>query len=98
MMVPAVNALFSLMDSVELDFAKWEKGFRTHGDLFRKMGVSRMEYGTSGGNQMAVCGETNDLDAYMKVLQSPATAEAMAFDGVKRETVKTYVLDKDLKV
>jgi hypothetical protein len=81
------------------DLAKWEKGFRTHGDLFRKMGISRMEYTTSGGgNQIAVCGETTDLDAYMKVFQSSATAEAMAFDGVKRETVKSFVLDKDLKV
>jgi hypothetical protein len=80
------------------NLAKWEKGFQTHGDLFRKMGISRMEYATSGGNQIAVCGETTDLDAYMKVFQSPATAEAMAFDGVKRETVKSFVLDKDLKV
>ena len=80
------------------DLAKWEKGFRTHGDLFRKMGISRMEYAMNSGNQIAVCGETTDLDAYMKVFQSPATAEAMAFDGIKRETVKAFVLDKDLKV
>jgi hypothetical protein len=34
----------------------------------------------------------------MKMLDSPAMAEAMAFDGVKRETVKVFVLDKELKV
>jgi hypothetical protein len=77
---------------------KWEKGFRTHGDLFRQMGVSLMEFATGPGNRIAVCGDTNNLDAYMKVLNSPATAEAMAFDGVKRETVQTFVLDKELKV
>jgi hypothetical protein len=80
------------------DLEKWEKGFRTHGDLFRQMGVSRMEFATSEGNRIAVSGETSDLDAYMKVFDSPATAEAMAFDGVKRETVQMFVLDKELKL
>jgi len=77
---------------------KWEKSFRSHGDLFRQMGVSRMEFATGPGNRIAVSGETNDLDAYMKIYNSPATAEAMAFDGVKRETVQMFVLDKELKM
>ncbi len=34
----------------------------------------------------------------MKGMDSPATAEAMASDGVKRETVKVFVLDKEFKV
>ena len=72
----------------------WEKGFRTHGDLFKQMGVSTMEYATAEGNRIAVCGETNDLDAYLEIFNSPATAEAMAADGVKRETVRMFVLDK----
>lgn len=77
------------------DAGQWESGFRTHGDLFRQMGVSRMEYGTTG-NRVAVCGHTDDLDAYMRVLNSPATAEAMAHDGVKRETVQVFVLDREV--
>jgi hypothetical protein len=76
------------------DLQKWEKGFRTHGDLFRQMGVSHMEYGTTEGNRIAVCGETGNLDAYMKVFNSQATADAMAVDGVKRQTVRLFVLDK----
>jgi hypothetical protein len=75
----------------------WEKGFRTHGDLFKQMGVSTMEYATVAGNRVAVCGETADLAAYMKIFNSPATAEAMAVDGVKRETVHVFVLDKTIK-
>jgi hypothetical protein len=80
------------------DLEKWEKGFRTHGALFKQMAVSRMEFGSADGNRIAVCGETADLDAYMKIFNSPATAEAMAFDGVKRATVHLFVLDKDVKV
>jgi len=79
------------------DLATWEKGFRTHGDLFKQMGVSTMEYATVAGSRVAVCGETTDLDAYMKIFNSPATAEAMAGDGVKRETVQLFVLDKNVK-
>jgi len=57
-----------------------------------------MEYATVAGNRIAVCGETKDLDAYIKVFNSPATAEAMAGDGVKRETVQMFVLDKRLPI
>jgi hypothetical protein len=31
----------------------------------------------------------------MEILESPATADAMGNDGVIRETVKVYVLDKE---
>jgi hypothetical protein len=78
------------------DGAAWEKTFRTHGDLFKQMGVSTMEYAVDG-NHVAVCGETSDLEAYLRIMNSPATAEAMAEDGVKRDTVRTFVLDKAVK-
>ena len=80
------------------DLEAWERGFRSHGDLFKQMAVSTMEYATVEGNRVAVCGETGDLDAYMKIFNSPATAEAMASDGIKRDTVRLFVLDKELKV
>jgi hypothetical protein len=78
--------------------SEWEKGFRTHGDLFRQMKISKMEYAMGPGTRVAVSGETSDLDAYMNVFNSPATAEAMAVDGVKRETVQFFVLDKELSI
>ena len=34
----------------------------------------------------------------MNVFNSPATAEAMAIDDVKRETAQIFVLDKELPV
>ena len=53
-----------------------------------------IDIGIVGGDYVAVCFEPSDLNTFMKVLDSPATGEAMAFDGVKRETVKVFVLDK----
>lgn len=81
------------------DPVRWEKGFRTHGDLFRSQTVTKpITFATIEGNQVAVCMEPDDLNAFMKGMDSPATAEAMAFDGVKRETVKVFVLDKELRI
>ena len=81
------------------DPVKWEKGFRTHGDLFRSQTVTKpINLATIEGNQAVVCFEPDDLDTFMKILDSPATAEAMVLDGVKRETVKVFVLDKEFKV
>ena len=76
------------------DAAKWEEGFRTHGDLFASQTVTTCHYGMNEGNEVAIHFEVDDLDTYMRVLDSPATAEAMAFDGVNRETVKIFVLDR----
>ena len=82
------------------DRVKWEEGFRTRADLFRSvLAVTKpVHFATIEANQLAVCAEPDDLDTFMKGMDSPATAEAMASDGVKRETVKVFVLDKELKV
>ena len=77
------------------DLVKWEEGFRTHGDLFRSQTVSRVDFATIEGNEVAVSLEPEDFDKFMEIFESPATAEAMAADGVKRETVKVFVLDKE---
>jgi hypothetical protein len=80
------------------DLEKWEQGFRTHGDLFRSMAATSVNFATNEGNQIAVCVDTADLETFMKVYKSPATADAMKFDGIKRETVRLFVLDKELKL
>jgi hypothetical protein len=77
------------------DSAKWETGFRTHADLFKSQTVTKpIRYAINEGNQIVLTFEPENVDTYLKALDSPATAEAMAFDGVKRETVKVTVLDK----
>ena len=78
------------------DAAKWEKGFRTHGELFSSQTVNKpIDFTVTGQNQVVALFEPDDLDKYMQVLDSPATAEAMDVDGIKRETVKVFVLDKE---
>ncbi len=81
------------------DPAKWEEGFRTHGDLFRSQTVTKpINFATIEGNEVAVCVESDDLKTFMDILDSPATTEAMESDGVKRDTVKVFVLDKEFQV
>ena len=76
------------------DPKKWEQGFRTHGDLFRSQTIQKPIDFAISGNKVAVCLRPKDLDKFMEIFESPATADAMKADGVKRETVQTFVLDK----
>ena len=47
---------------------------------------------------MAVCLRPQYVDAFMEIIKSPATADAIKSDGEKRDTVQTFVLDKRLKL
>jgi len=81
-----------------LDPVKWEKSFTTHGELFRSYSVSKpVQYGLSG-NEAAVCFEADNLETFKKSMESKSTLEAMERDGVKRETVKVHVLDREMKI
>jgi hypothetical protein len=81
------------------DLAKAEEGFRTHADLFRSLNTTKpIRFGTIGGNQIAACFEPDDVAVFVKGMESQAAADAMDFDGVKRETVKVFVLDKTFEV
>jgi hypothetical protein len=44
---------------------------------------------------VAILWEVVNQDKFLELLDAPETAEAMAQDGVIRETVKVYVLDKE---
>lgn len=79
------------------DGKTWEERFRTHTGLFKDYTVKKpVRFAVGEGNQVTICFEPEDLDTYMASMDSAATAEAMAHDGVKRETVKIVVLDKSL--
>ena len=79
------------------DGARWEAGFKTHGDVFRNQtAVSPIQYTVNDQNEVAITCEVADINAFFTVLAGPETAEAMAFDGVKKETVKVFVMDGEL--
>jgi hypothetical protein len=80
------------------DPVKWEEGFRTHGELFRRQTINNPITFSVLENQVACCFEPEDLDTYLDILDSSETAEAMAFDGIKRETVQVYVMDREFQV
>ncbi|MGI9204159.1 MAG: hypothetical protein ACR2Q3_09120 [Woeseiaceae bacterium] len=77
------------------DSANWEKGFRTHGSLFKDYTATAIHFTTTADNEAAILWEVADVGKFMEHLDAPETAEAMAVDGVKRESVKVYVLDKE---
>jgi len=79
------------------DTDKWEQGFRTHGALLRSMTTTVTYYTMSEGNEVALYAEPADLDKYLEVLESQDIAEAMAFDGVIRESVKVFVLEREFR-
>ncbi len=79
------------------DQQKWEGGFRTHGNIFREQAIiSPYQIGLEkDGKHVAVSAEVTDLDIFFEILDSQVTAEAMAYDGILRETVKVFVLDRE---
>ena len=46
------------------------------------------------GNTFACIFHADDLDAFFEVLGSPESAEAMEGDGVDRDSVKVFVIDR----
>ena len=83
-----------LMTAQVQDGAKWEASFRTHADIFKTYGLVAPVHFTVSGNEVALCVEPADAQAFLKTMNDAPTVEAMKADGVKRETVKVYVLDK----
>jgi len=91
--MPKVVLISQVQDPV-----KWEAGFRTHGDIFKTYSLRAPITYSVTGNEVAVCMEPESLDTFRQDLQSQATQSAMAADGVKRESLKMFVLDKEMKV
>lgn len=80
------------------DSARWENDFRTHVGLFRSYTATAIQFSTTDDNEVAILWEVTDLDKFLEQLGSPETADAMAQDGVNQESVKVYVLDKEINL
>ncbi len=77
--------------------AAWESGFRSHGALLGTMSTNVHYYAVNPDDTIAVYAEPTDLDQFMHVMQSEDTANAMINDGIRRETVKVFVLDGEFR-
>ena len=78
------------------DATKWEAGLRTRGDLLKRSTVTSIGIGNDGNDVATYC-DVTDLSKFMEVMESPDVAAAMAEDGLKQETVKIYVMDRQLQ-
>lgn len=78
------------------DLDAWEKGFLTHGDLFRRQTIEgRYDYTMiEDGNRVVLCADVRDIDTFFEVLGTPDGEDAKDVDGVKRESIRFYVMDK----
>jgi hypothetical protein len=64
--------------------------------MFKGQGVtSPVLIGISDDNEVALYEEVDDISVIRDNLEAPETIEAMTNDGVRRDTVKLFVLDKD---
>jgi hypothetical protein len=80
------------------DTVKWEEGFRSHGELFRRQTNSNpIHISINDENEVALIFEPKNLETFMHLLESEGPG-AMANDGVIRETVKLFVMDKEFQI
>lgn len=80
------------------DSANWEIGFRSHVGIFNEYTATAIHFTATTDNEVAILWEVANLDTFLEQLDAPETAEAMAQDGVNRDSVKVYVLDKEINL
>jgi hypothetical protein len=54
------------------DPAKWEAGFRSHGEVFRSYSVNAPISYTTDGNRVAVCMEVASVETMQRQMSLPA--------------------------
>ncbi len=62
------------------------------------LGVSKPIYFSTNAetNEICINAEPEDLEKYLELVQTPEMVEAMEKNGVLRDTVKLYILDKQI--
>ncbi len=80
------------------DGTKWKRVFQTHASLFREYTATQIDYAVTADNQVAILMDVKNVDTLLKLMAAPETVAAMENDGVKRDTVKVFVLGDDIKL
>ena len=75
----------------------WREKFKTHDDLFKSQGVSLAHMGTANDKTVIAVFETNDVDKCVRILNDPATAEAMSEDRITGG-VEMFILDETFEL
>ena len=86
-----------LVITIEVDdLEAWEKGFRTHGDLFRRQTIQGgYDYTViEAEKRVILCAEVQDVDTFFTLLESQDAEDAKDLDRVKRDTIRIHVLDR----
>jgi hypothetical protein len=78
------------------DLAEWASNFRTHGEIFRGYTATSVRYGTTDNNEVITVWEVQDLNTMLSQIESEETIQAMESDGVNRDSVKVFVVDKSV--
>jgi hypothetical protein len=64
----------------------------TREKIFGPMGITLKTFiDPAGSNQVGLVATIPDMDAFQKFMATPAAADAMKIDGVRPETLKTFV-------
>ena len=71
---------------------------RKHKKLFREYSATALHFTVTEANEVAIFMKVKKVSTFLEQMAAPATAEAMAGDGVKRETVRIFVLDKEVEL
>ena len=96
-MVDQENQVTRVIVTAEVeDSAVWERAFRTQTSLFKSYTSTAIHFTATSDNEVAIVWEVSDLDQYLEQMGSPETAAAMANDGVNQDSVKVFVLDKEI--
>jgi len=80
------------------DSTNWESAFRSHADLFSKYTATAVQFVATDDNEVAILWEISNLETFLAQLDAPEIAEAMAQDGVNHDSVKVYILDKEINL
>ena len=80
------------------DTEQWKEQFKTHGELFKKQGVSIAYMGATDNNSVLGIFETDNLDAFIELFNSKDTEEAMSNDGIEDDSVEMFVISDQLVI
>jgi hypothetical protein len=78
--------------------AAWEAKYRSHAELFKNNNLRNIHYSVNDAGEIATYVESDDVDATLKFIRSDEIARVMAADGVIRDTVRVFVVDKELQL